>query len=119
MLAGQEIDALYASVAHFNLFSIGLNCATGPEHMTDHIRTLSGLSKSYLNICPNAGMPNEEGVYELGPDVFTKTIERFVDSEWVNLVGGCCGTTPDHILMITSMVKGKKQEIGNFRDHLS
>ncbi len=108
MLAGQEIDALYASVAHFNLFSIGLNCATGPEHMTDHIRTLSELSSSHLNICPNAGMPNDEGLYELGPDIFTKTIERFVDNGWVNLVGGCCGTTPDHIRMITEMVKAKK-----------
>ena len=75
--------------------------------MTDHMRTLSDLSNSYLNICPNAGMPNDEGLYELGPDVFTKTIERFVDNGWVNLVGGCCGTTPDHIRMITEMVKGK------------
>ncbi|MEE8423682.1 MAG: methionine synthase [Thermodesulfobacteriota bacterium] len=108
MLAGQEIDALYASVAHFNLFSIGLNCATGPEHMTDHIRTLSELSSSHLNICPNAGMPNEEGLYELGPDVFAKIIERFVDNGWVNLVGGCCGTTPNHIRMIADMVRGKK-----------
>ena len=108
MLAGQDIDALYVSVAHFNLFSIGLNCATGPEHMTDHIRTLSGISKAYLNICPNAGMPNEEGVYELGPGVFTRTIERFVDNDWINIVGGCCGTTPEHIRMISEMLKEKK-----------
>ncbi|MFN3326398.1 MAG: methionine synthase [Bryobacteraceae bacterium] len=108
MLGGQTIDALYASVAHSDLFSIGLNCATGPEFMTDHIRTLNGMAATRISCYPNAGLPNEEGKYLETPDTLATQLEKFADHGWLNLVGGCCGTTPPHIAAIAHMVEGKR-----------
>ena len=97
MLAGQDVDALYASLEHLDLFSIGLNCATGPEFMTDHLRTLSDVATCFVSVYPNAGLPDEHGHYEETPESLAHKMRRFVDEGWVNLVGGCCGTTPEHI----------------------
>jgi len=108
MLAGQTAEALYASVSHVELLSIGLNCATGPEFMTDHIRTLSEMSSTHISCYPNAGLPNEEGQYLETPQSFAGQLERFIDHGWLNLVGGCCGTTADHIKTIAEMSAGKQ-----------
>jgi len=108
MLAGQPIDALWASVAHANLFSVGLNCATGPEFMTDHMRTLDGLATTLVSCYPNAGLPNEEGIYLETPEMLAAQLEKFADHGWLNIVGGCCGTTPEHIRAVARMVEGKK-----------
>ncbi|MBM3773663.1 MAG: methionine synthase, partial [Acidobacteria bacterium] len=108
MLAGQTADAFWASVAHMDLMSIGLNCATGPEFMTDHIRTLSELAPVRISCYPNAGLPNEEGRYLETPESLASQLERFVGHGWLNLAGGCCGTTPAHIRAIAQMVEGKK-----------
>ncbi|MEO6462405.1 MAG: homocysteine S-methyltransferase family protein, partial [Candidatus Eisenbacteria bacterium] len=97
MLAGQGVEAFYTSVMHTDLLSVGLNCATGPEFMTDHIRSLAGLSKSRISCIPNAGLPDSEGRYLETPAGIARVLERFVDLGWLNLVGGCCGTTPAHI----------------------
>src|SRR5437870_5469951 len=108
MLAGQSAEALWASLEYVDVLSIGLNCATGPEFMTDHIRTLHALSSRFLSCYPNAGLPNEEGQYLETPTSLATQLERFVNYGWLNLVGGCCGTTADHIQAIAAMVEGKR-----------
>ena len=107
MLAGQGVDALYASVEHLDLFSIGLNCATGPEFMTDHLRTLSDVATCFVTVYPNAGLPDEHGHYEETAESLALKMRRFVDEAWVNVVGGCCGTTPDHIRALARLVEGR------------
>src|SRR5271167_2685065 len=108
MLAGQGIEPLWASLDHIDLISLGLNCATGPEFMTDHLRTLQSLTNRYVSCYPNAGLPNEEGLYGETPKSLTEQLERFIDRGWINMVGGCCGTTEKHIRAIAQMAEGKK-----------
>ncbi len=112
MLAGQGVEALYTSLAHLEdslgLISIGLNCATGPEFMTDHLRTLSELACCHISVYPNAGLPDEDGHYAESPDSLAAKLSRFVDEGWLNIVGGCCGTTPAHIAAIARMVDGRQ-----------
>ncbi|KAB0664086.1 methionine synthase [Oryzomonas japonica] len=111
MLAGQGAEALYASLAHLEdhlgMISIGLNCATGPEFMADHLRALSELAACHVSVYPNAGLPDEHGRYAETPASLAHKLARFVDEGWLNLVGGCCGTTPAHIAAIARMVEGK------------
>ena len=107
MLAGQTAEALYASIAHANLLAIGLNCATGPEFMTDHIRTLSDMAGTRISCYPNAGLPNEDGLYLETPESLATQLERFIKNGWLNIVGGCCGTTDAHIRAIAQMADGK------------
>ncbi len=107
MLGGQPIDALYASLANHDLLAIGMNCATGPDLMTDHIRTLHEMSSFRISCYPNAGLPNAEGKFGETPESLAAQLEKFVDHGWLNVVGGCCGTTPAHIRAIAGMVKGK------------
>ena len=108
MLAGQTADAFCASVAHADLLSIGLNCATGPEFMTDHIRTISEMVPVRVSCYPNAGLPNEEGQYLETPTSLAAQLERFIENGWLNMVGGCCGTTDAHIRAIAQMAEGKR-----------
>lgn len=111
MLAGQNVEALYTSIAHLEdnlgLISIGLNCATGPEFMTDHLRALSELATCHVSVYPNAGLPDENGCYAESPDSLAAKLARFVDNGWLNIIGGCCGTTPAHIAAMAKMVAGK------------
>ena len=104
-LAGQTIESFYISIEHIQPVSIGLNCATGPEFMTDHIRSLSELSTSYISCYPNAGLPDEEGHYHESPESLSIKLKGFAEKGWLNIVGGCCGTTPDHIKAIYDAVK--------------
>ena len=106
MLAGQSAEALWVSLAHLPLLAIGLNCATGPEFMTDHLRTLSSLATCALSCYPNAGLPDEEGRYLETPESLAAQLERFARRGWLNLVGGCCGTTDAHIRALAAMVQG-------------
>ena len=108
MLAGQPADAFVASLAHIDLLSVGLNCATGPEFMTDHIRTIHEMALSHVSCYPNAGLPDEEGAYGETPTSLASSLERFVKNGWLNIIGGCCGTTPDHIRSISQMVEGRE-----------
>ena len=108
MLAGQAADALVASLQHVDLLSIGLNCATGPEFMTDHIRTIHNMANTLVSCYPNAGLPNEDGLYLETPTSLATALERFVKNGWLNIVGGCCGTTEHHIKAIAQMVEGKE-----------
>jgi len=111
MLAGQTIDALYHTIAGFDLFAVGLNCATGPELMTDHLRTLAELSRLPVTVWPNAGLPDHEGRYSEGPDFFRDVMHRFAKEGFINIVGGCCGTTPAHIRAICEAVDGIKPRV--------
>ena len=113
MLAGQGIEAFATSLMHVDLLAIGLNCATGPEFMTDHIRSLAALTDRPVSCIPNAGLPDEEGRYLESPESLAASIERFVDRGWINLLGGCCGTTPAHIRAIVEMVKDKRPRVPN------
>jgi 5-methyltetrahydrofolate--homocysteine methyltransferase len=104
-LAGQDIESFYLSLEHMKPISVGLNCATGPEFMTDHIRSLSGLATTAVSCYPNAGLPDEEGQYHESPELLAKKIGGFAEKGWLNLVGGCCGTTPDHIKALRETVE--------------
>ena len=117
MLAGQGIEALWASLDHVDLMSLGLNCATGPEFMTDHVRTLQSLTNRAVSCYPNAGLPNEEGLYQETPTTLAEQLERFIDRGWLNIVGGCCGTTEKHIRAIAQMAEGKKPRITPEANH--
>ena len=107
LLAGQDVEALYVSLAHRDLLWIGINCATGPAFMTDHIRTLAGISRFPVACVPNAGMPDEDGNYNESPEAMAETLGRFADSGWVNLVGGCCGTVNGHIHLLGETIADK------------
>ncbi|MBD1380584.1 methionine synthase [Metabacillus arenae] len=104
-LAGQDIESFYISLQHMNPISVGLNCATGPEFMTDHIRTLSGLANNAVSCYPNAGLPDEEGNYHESPHSLAQKIKGFAEQGWLNIVGGCCGTTPAHIKAMADTMK--------------
>jgi 5-methyltetrahydrofolate--homocysteine methyltransferase len=104
-LAGQSIESFYISVEHMNPVAVGLNCATGPEFMQDHVRSLANLSSTAVSCYPNAGLPDEEGHYHETPETLAKKLADFAAHGWINIVGGCCGTTPDHIRAISEVMK--------------
>ncbi|BDG34746.1 methionine synthase [Saccharococcus caldoxylosilyticus] len=104
-LAGQTIESFFISVQHMKPFAVGLNCATGPEFMTDHLRTLASLANTAVSCYPNAGLPDEEGHYHETPEMLAKKVQRFAEKGWINIVGGCCGTTPEHIRAIAEAVR--------------
>ena len=111
MLAGQTVEAMWASLRHAHPLAFGMNCATGPEFMTDHVRTLSTLTGEFVSCYPNAGVPDEEGKYLETPTTLAAQLEKFVNHGWLNIVGGCCGTTEKHIRAISQMVEGKKPRV--------
>ncbi|MFK8794803.1 methionine synthase [Planococcus plakortidis] len=116
-LAGQTIEAFYVSIEHIKPLSVGLNCATGPEFMTDHLRSLSELSAGYVSCYPNAGLPDEEGHYHETPESLSKKLRGFAEKGWLNVVGGCCGTTPAHIKAVREAVDGLAPRERNERSH--
>jgi 5-methyltetrahydrofolate--homocysteine methyltransferase len=102
MLAGQSVEALANALEHLDLLYLGLNCATGPEFMTDHLRSLAALSRFRVSCVPNAGLPDESGHYLETPEMMARAVTRFGEAGWLNVVGGCCGTTPAHIRAIAA-----------------
>ncbi|WP_276351416.1 methionine synthase [Cohnella caldifontis] len=104
-LAGQNIESFYVSLEHLKPISVGLNCSTGPEFMRDHIRTLSGIARSAVSCYPNAGMPDENGHYHETPESLAAKLRGFAEQGWLNVVGGCCGTTPAHIAAMAEAMK--------------
>lgn len=105
-LAGQTIEAFYLSIEHLKPFAVGINCATGPELMRDHVRALSELAQCAVSCHPNAGLPDEEGCYLETPYAFSVKMADFAREGWLNLAGGCCGTTPDHIRELAKHIEG-------------
>jgi 5-methyltetrahydrofolate--homocysteine methyltransferase len=111
-LSGQTLEAFYVSVMHANPISIGLNCALGASEMRPHIEELSQIAGCYTSAYPNAGLPNAFGEYDEQPHETAHIIEEWAKEGFVNIVGGCCGTTPDHIKHIADEVaKYKPREL--------
>jgi 5-methyltetrahydrofolate--homocysteine methyltransferase len=104
-LSGQTLEAFYVSVAHANPLSVGLNCALGASEMRSHIEELSQIASCYVSAYPNAGLPNAMGEYDEAPHQTAHFLEDWAKEGFVNIVGGCCGTTPDHIQHIAQNVK--------------
>jgi len=104
-VSGQKVEAFWNAISHFPMLSVGMNCALGPVTMRPHIEELSKVSSSYISCHPNAGLPNEMGAYDLGPAEMAGLVKEYADNGWVNIVGGCCGTTPDHIAAIQDALK--------------
>lgn len=103
-LSGQTLEAFYVSVMHARPLSIGLNCALGAQEMRSHIEELSQIAACYTSAYPNAGLPNAMGEYDEQPEETAHFIEEWASNGFVNIVGGCCGTTPDHIKHIAEHV---------------
>jgi 5-methyltetrahydrofolate--homocysteine methyltransferase len=104
-LSGQTLEAFYTSVIHAKPLSIGLNCALGAKEMRPHIEELSQIASTYVSAYPNAGLPNAMGEYDEQPEDTAHFIEEWAEEGFVNIVGGCCGTTPEHIRHIAEHVK--------------
>lgn len=104
-LSGQTVEAFWISISHMNLLSVGLNCALGAKELTPFLRDLSAIATCPVSAYPNAGLPNEMGQYDQGAYEMGQYIENFAKSGLVNIIGGCCGTTPDHIRVMADAVK--------------
>ncbi len=96
-LSGQTTEAFYNSVRHAEPLSIGLNCALGPEELRPYVQTLAQVCETYVSVHPNAGLPNEFGEYDETPEQMAAEVKHWAEQGWVNIIGGCCGTTPDHV----------------------
>jgi 5-methyltetrahydrofolate--homocysteine methyltransferase len=107
-LTGQTLEAFLISVSHFPLFSIGLNCALGAEQLRPFVEELSSKAGFYVSVHPNAGLPNQFGEYDQSASFMASVVEDFMKNGWVNIVGGCCGTTPAHIKKIAEISGGYK-----------
>jgi 5-methyltetrahydrofolate--homocysteine methyltransferase len=105
-LSGQTVEAFWISVAHAQPFSVGINCALGATDMRPYLAELSGLAPTLVSCYPNAGLPNAFGEYDEQPETTAGILRGFADSGFLNIVGGCCGTTPDHIAAIARAVEG-------------
>lgn len=105
-LSGQTLEAFYISVAHASPLSVGLNCALGAKEMRPHVSELAHLAGCYVSVYPNAGLPNAMGEYDELPEQTAAFLEDWAKEGYVNIVGGCCGTTPAHIAAIAKAVKG-------------
>jgi len=104
-LSGQTLEAFYTSIIHAKPLSVGLNCALGAKEMRPHIEELSHIASTYISAYPNAGLPNAMGQYDEQPEDTAHYIEEWAKEGFVNIVGGCCGTTPDHIKHIAEHVR--------------
>ena len=104
-LSGQTAEAFLISVSHLNLLSVGFNCALGAQQLTPYLETLSHNSDFYISAYPNAGLPNAFGQYDETPEQMAEQIREYAEKRLINIVGGCCGTTPPHIKAIADLVK--------------
>ena len=110
-LSGQTVEAFAISVSHIPLLSIGFNCALGASQLRPYVKRLSKTAPFYISVHPNAGLPNAFGEYDQSPQEMVTLIEQFIDQNLVNIVGGCCGTTPDHIRLIAAAAAKAKPRI--------
>ncbi len=119
-LSGQTTEAFWISISHVkNLLSVGLNCSLGPKQMRPFIQELSRIADCFVSIYPNAGLPNEFGEYDESPFTMEKVLQEFAEERFYNIVGGCCGTTPDHIKVFAEMAaKHKPREIPTVEPYL-
>jgi 5-methyltetrahydrofolate--homocysteine methyltransferase len=106
MMAGQSVESLADALEHLDLLYLGLNCATGPEFMTDHVRSLASHTRARVACVPNAGLPDEDGRYLETPEMLARALERFAREGWLNLIGGCCGTNSAHVAHLVELARG-------------
>jgi len=111
-LSGQTLEAFYNSIRHAKPFAIGLNCALGAEDLRPYVEELAKISEAWVSVHPNAGLPNEFGEYDDTPEHMARVLGDFAACGWVNIVGGCCGTTPAHLREIAAAVSGKPRRAG-------
>ncbi|TWT53035.1 Methionine synthase [Rubripirellula amarantea] len=107
-VSAQSVEAFWTAINHFPLLSVGMNCALGPDVMRPHIEELSKVAGIPISCHPNAGLPNEMGQFDLGPKAMADKVGEYAENGWINILGGCCGTTPDHIAAMAERVKGLK-----------
>lgn len=113
-LSGQTTEAFYNAVAHAEPLSVGLNCALGPEELRPYVEELSRVCETYVSIHPNAGLPNEFGEYDETPEQMAAEIAVWAEKGWINIIGGCCGTTPDHVAaMAEAALKHPRRQLPN------
>ena len=118
-LSGQTVEAFWTSMKHAYPNSIGFNCALGAEQLRPHLHAISKIADTAISLHPNAGLPNEMGDYDESPGAMAQLINEFVEDQHINIVGGCCGTTPDHIKAISTKLKGSKPRSIPDRDFTS
>lgn len=102
-LSGQTVEAFYTSVHHGDVISVGLNCGLGAEKMRPYIERLAAVAACAVSAHPNAGLPDKEGHYDETPEMMAETVEQYLSAGLLNIVGGCCGTTPVHIAAIAAV----------------
>lgn len=107
-VSGQSVEAFWNAISHFPVFSVGMNCALGPDVMRPHLEDLQRVATVPISCHPNAGLPNEMGQFDLGPADMAKMVGEYAANGWVNIVGGCCGTGPDHIAAMAAELSGIK-----------
>ncbi len=118
-LSGQTVEGFYNSVIHSNPISLGLNCALGPKELEPYLIEMNRISEVYISIHPNAGLPNAFGEYDETPESMAKFAEEWGKNNYLNIIGGCCGTTPEHIKMIGEAVVNKRpRELKNNSEKL-
>ncbi|MBA2665739.1 MAG: methionine synthase [Trueperaceae bacterium] len=105
-LSGQTLEAFGTSVAHAELLAVGLNCALGPAELRPYVAELAGLASTFTLVYPNAGLPNAFGGYDETPESMIDVMREFLEEGWVNVIGGCCGTTPEHVAVFAQAVRG-------------
>ncbi|NAZ55276.1 methionine synthase [Vibrio toranzoniae] len=105
-LSGQTTEAFYNALRHVKPISFGLNCALGPDELREYVSEMSRISESYVSAHPNAGLPNAFGEYDLSPEDMAEHVKEWAESGFLNLIGGCCGTTPEHIRQMAEAVEG-------------
>jgi 5-methyltetrahydrofolate--homocysteine methyltransferase len=110
-VSAQSVEAFWNSISNFPMLSVGMNCALGPAVMRPHIEELSRVATTYISCHPNAGLPNEMGEFDLGPKQMAEMVGDFARNGWVNIVGGCCGTNPDHIRAISEEIRKIKPHV--------
>ncbi len=110
-LSGQTVEAFWISVSHMDLLSVGINCALGAKQMRPYIEELSHLAPVHISCHPNAGLPNAFGGFDETPERMSADMREFASNGWLNIAGGCCGTTPAHIQAIAEAVRGIKPHV--------
>ncbi|MCH2111712.1 MAG: dihydropteroate synthase, partial [Planctomycetes bacterium] len=118
-LSGQTVEAFWSSISHFPITAVGFNCALGPEQMRPHLETIAQVADCFVLCYPNAGLPNEMGEYDLGPEAMAAQVGEFAQAGFVNIVGGCCGTTPEHITAMADAVGEQRRRVVPARDALA
>ncbi len=118
-LSGQTLEAFYTSVSHIDLLSVGLNCSLGATQLRPHIVELSKIASQYVSVHPNAGLPNQFGEYDESPQQMGENVRSLIENGDVNIIGGCCGTTPDHIRAIATIASENNARVAPDKERIT